>query len=362
MSSRRWGTLALASTLLAAMGQVRAEEQRPTDDQRRPTPGRRALAVGAAIFPGAIVHGSGHWILGDRRTAKRLLVMEGMGLGLAALGGIPLGITGGAGETLPGLALLVPAAGFLLTSFASDVWGAAGGEGIAGTLAPPPALDVSAGWTFVGDPRVPFAHLATADATGWLGPAQLRLSGWYGDGTWQTHAAAGLRVYGPRPGAPHGDTSAVDIMVAAAEERRTDQGLRIATGEAGVLARLDLARIGPSLRGTFATMGLGFGAERIRYTANDTADTSGLFTGRIGWGFVLGDLRTRALETELYYEHRRDTLAGGLTLHIPFNGFIGYVGAVTTAWHGRLGASARVEVGSAYVVSLAAHVRLPELP
>lgn len=333
---------------------------------RPPTRGRRVIATAAAILPGVVVRGSGHWLVDDRRTAKRLLVIEGVGLGLAALGGLPLGISGGAEETLPGLALLVPATGLLFTSLAADVWGAAGGAGIAGTPAPPSALDASLGYSFVGDPRVPFANLATVDASAWLGPAQLRASGWLGDSTWQARATAGLRVYGPRPGARRddGDTSALDLAVSVAEERRADQGLRIASGEAAVLAHIDLARIGPTLHGTFATIGMGFGAERVRYTASGTADTSGLMSARIGWGFVLGDLRGtgRALETEIYYEHRRDTLAGGLTLHIPFNGFIGYVGAVTTAWHGRYGVSARLDAGSAYVATIAAHVRLPELP
>lgn len=369
MISRRWGALALASTLLATTAGIAHADDAPEPEPQpepqppaRPTGGKRAVAVGGAILPGVIVHGSGHWLIGEKRTATRLLVLEGVGLGLAAIGGIPIGVTGGAEETLPGLGLLVPAVGLLFTSFAADVWGAAGGERIAGTPSPPPAVDVATGWTLVGDPRVPFANLATVDANAWLGPTQLRASGWYGDGTWQARAAAGVRIRGPRPGQWRDDTSALDITVAAAEERRTDAMLRVATGEVGLLARIDLARIGPTLRGTFGTVGMTAGAERVRYTATGAADTSGLFTGHIGWGFVLGDGRTRALETELFYEHRRDTLAGGLTLHIPFNGFIGYVGAVTTAWRGRFGASARVDVGSAYVFSLAAHVRLPELP
>jgi hypothetical protein len=191
---------------------------------------------------------------------------------------------------------------------------------------------------------------------------QAGVAGWLGDGTWQARLRAGVRVHGPRPGEARDDTTSVDVTAAATEERRGEQGLRVAGSEVGVLARIDLAHVGPTLRGTFATIGLGFGAERIRYTATGAVDTSGLFSGHIGWGFALGDGRARALEAELYYEHRRDTLAGGLTPPLAYNGFIGYVGAVTTAWRGRYGASARVDVGSAYVVSLAAHVRLPELP
>lgn len=362
MPSRRSCALALAaSTILATSTLAHAEQP---EDPPPPTRARRALAAGAAIVPGVLVRGTGHWLVGERRTAKRLLVLEGVGLGLAALGGIPIGVTGGAEETLPGLVLLVPAVGLLFTSVAADVWGAAGGACIAGTPAPPPALDVAAGYTFVGDPHLPFANLATGAATVWRGPAHVRVSGWLGDGTWQARAVAGWRVHGPRPGERPHDTSALDVTAAAAEERRADQGLRVATGEVGARARFDLARIGPSLRGTFATLGIDLGAERIRYTLGGTgaSDTSGLFSGHVGWGFALGDGAERALETELYYEHRRDTLAGGLTPPLAYNGFIGYVGAVTTAWRGRTGVSLRVDVGSAYVVSLAAHVRLPELP
>ncbi len=352
--------LAMVAALALAPSTARAEES--PAPAPAPSRARRALAVGAALVPGVIVRGAGHWVAHDRRTAKRLLVLEGVGLGLAAAGGLPLGVSGGAGETLPGLVLLLPGAGLLFTTIAADAWGAAGGACLAGTPAPPSALDVALGYTFVGDPRVPFANLATADAVLRHGRATSGASGWFGDGTWRVRGALGARLRGPRPGQHLPDISALDVEVSAAEERRADQGLRVATVEAGALARVDLARIGPSLRGTFATLGMGVGGERIRYTATAAADTSSLFTAHLGWGFVLGDGRARALEAELYYEHRRDTLAGGLTPPTSANGFVGYVGAAATAWRDRWGVSARVEVGSAYVLSFAARVRLPEMP
>lgn len=326
-----------------------------------PSRARRALAVGAAVVPGVIVRGAGHWVAHDRRTARRLLWIEGAGLALAATGGLPLGISGGAGETLPGLVLLVPGAGLLIGSLAADIWGAAGGAAIAGTPAPPPALDVGLGWTYIVDPRVPFAHLATAEAE--LRHRRVRgaASGWLGDETWRARGAGGVRLVGPRPGERRADTTALDVEVAVAEERRAAQGLRIATAEASGLLRVDLQRVGPSLRGTFASFGLGLGAERVRYRATAAADTSSLFIGHLGWGLALGDGRARALEVELYYQHRRDTLAGGLTPPTGANGFIGHVGAVATAWRAGWGATLRAEVGSAYVLSLAARVRLPEL-
>jgi hypothetical protein len=374
MTFRRGATLALASMLLVILS-TRAYADDASDDAPDDAPdgapapsppppsrARRVLAAGAAIVPGILVHGAGHWVAGDRKTAKRLLVLEGIGLGLAAAAGLPLGISGGAEETLPALPLLVPATGHLLTTVIADAWGAAGGARITGTPAPTQALDAGAGYTFLGDPRVPFANLATADATAWFGPLRAGASGWLGHGTWQARASFGVRLYGPRVGVASTDVTTIDVIVAGAEEHRRDEGLRIATLEGGATARIDLARIGPSLRGTFATLGAGVGVERIRFMANAVADNSSLFTGRIGWGFVLGDGRARALETELYYDHRRDTLAGGLTIPVPSNGFVGYLGAVTTAWRGRYGLSARLDVGSAYVFTLSARTRLPELP
>lgn len=359
MIFRRGTALALASTLLAAVGApaARADDEPEAEPPRPPSKARRALAVGAAFVPGAIVHGAGHWVIGDRKTAKRLLVLEGIGVGLAVAAGLPLGISGGADETLPALPLLVPATGLLITTMIADAWGAAGGARITGTPAPAQAIEVGAGYMFVGDPRVPFANLATADAAARVGLLRVGGAGWFGDGTWQTRGSLGVRVYGDRAA-----TTTVDVSIAGAQERRHDQGLRVATLEAGALARIDLARIGPSMRGTFATLGAGFGAERIRYMSTLAADTSSLFNGHIGWGFVLGDGRARALETELYYDHRRDTLAGGLTVPVPSNGFVGYVGVVSTAWRDRWGFSARLDVGSAYVFTLSARMRLPELP
>ncbi len=349
------------SAVAMSMSLAHADEPVAEPVAPPPTRARRALAIGAAIVPGVIVRGAGHWVARERRTARRLLVIEGVGLALAAAGGIPIGFSGGAEETLPGLIFLVPGTGLLLGSIFADAWGAAGGAGVAGEPSPPPRLDAALGYTFVGDPRVPFANLATAEAVARRGRAQAAASGWFGDGTWRARGAGGLRLRGPRPAERPADTSSLDVEMAVAAERRADQGLRVATAEVGALARLDLARIGPSLRGTFTTLGVALGLERIRYTTSGAADTSSLFAAHLGWGFLLGDGRARSLETEVYYEHRRDTLAGGLTPPTPFNGFVGYVGAVTTGWRGRWGASARFDAGSAYVFSLAARVRLPEL-
>lgn len=325
-----------------------------------PSAGRRVLAGAAAIVPGVVVRGSGHFVAGDRRTATRLLLIEGAGLLLAAAGGIPIGLSGAAGETMPGLALLLPGSALLFTSVAADVWGAAGGASIAGAPLLPDALALSAGYTAVVDPRVPFTHVATAAIDARRGRILGAAGGWYGDGGWRAGLTAGVRITGPRPGEPGREASSFDVVATVSEERRA--AYAVDTFEAGVRGRLELARLAPSLRGSHVRAGLGAGVERIGYDAVDVTDLSGLITGHFAWGFTLGDGRARALEAELYYEHRRDTLAGGVTLPTPGNGFVGYFGATATAWRDRWGLTATAEAGSAWVFSLAARARFPELP
>lgn len=47
------------------------------------------LPAAAALLPGLVLHGAGHWLAGDRATAWRLLAAQGTGLGLLAVGGAP---------------------------------------------------------------------------------------------------------------------------------------------------------------------------------------------------------------------------------------------------------------------------------
>ena len=44
------------------------------------------VATAVAIVPGLVLHGSGHFAAGERATGWRLLGMEGVGLGLTAVG------------------------------------------------------------------------------------------------------------------------------------------------------------------------------------------------------------------------------------------------------------------------------------
>jgi hypothetical protein len=344
MDVRRRGALvAVFAVALTVPSVARAEEppaEAPPAEDAKPPPStaRRALAITAAI------------------------VLEGIGLGLVAAGGLPIGLSGAAGETMPGLVLLLPGSALVFTTLAADVWGAAGGARLAGEPLAPDELQLALGYKMVGDPRVDFTNVATGDfdvrRTMILGSGSF----WLGDGYWRVAGTAGVRLLGPRPGRlPVSDGSSIDLTVTGAEESRSGDDYAVTTFDGGIRGRLDLFHVAPSLRGSFVRGGMGLGAERIRYTAVDAADVSGIVTAHFAWGFQVGDGHDRALEAELFYEHRRDTLAGGLTIPSSTNGFVGYFGATATGWRGLWGATATVEAGSAWIVSLAARYRIPEV-
>src|SRR6476659_8021063 len=120
--SRSGGALlvgAVIALVLASPHDARAEEPADTASiaKPEPEPGRRALAVGAAIVPGLLVHGSGHFVAGDTRGGYRLLALEGIGLGTLALGFVPIVATGASRRFVgPAAALSVVGAGLFVMS------------------------------------------------------------------------------------------------------------------------------------------------------------------------------------------------------------------------------------------------------
>ena len=72
-----------------------ANTPQPSGEADAPSPsaGERALATGAAVVPGVLVHGMGHYVAGETTTGHRLLIAQGVGFGLVLGGG---GARGGA--------------------------------------------------------------------------------------------------------------------------------------------------------------------------------------------------------------------------------------------------------------------------
>src|SRR5262245_6148 len=143
------------SALLAVALVLTAEE---------PALRRAPLPIAAAVFPGALAHGSGHMAAGDWRTGKRLLAMEGIGIA-AALGGLTaLAVTGASRRmVVPMAATVVGGFGLFAVSWLADLYG---------VVAPPagepllltPTVEARVGARYVHDPTLAYRTLLGAEA------------------------------------------------------------------------------------------------------------------------------------------------------------------------------------------------------
>ena len=369
----RWaGALVLACLLGVgqAWGQALPEDGPQDEDEVDARPAGRAvdtdvsaaqppapdtLAILGAVVPGILVHGTGHRIAGDRRTANRLLLFEGIGLGAMIAAAVPLGLTGASRRlSLPAIPVLVGGSGLFILGWAADIYGAAGGPRIAG--APRlrlPGLETRLGYLFVHDPQFAYTHFADLGAGlrrgAWhaFGSAQLALD----DDNQRVRAALAHRFSGPRAaGPPARDGSFLDVQAALGWHRFGPEDFATTTVEAFAGGRYDLARLSPTLGGAFAEMGFGLGLEIIDYPASG-ADVADLLLARFGFGMYLGVPAGMHGEVRLAYDHRRDGLAGGLALPMGSGGFLGSVDLDGSLMFGSgWGVAMQAQLGSAYLV------------
>lgn len=321
----------------------------------RVSPVRRAAAIAAAIFPGVVVRGAGSWVAGERRAARRLAATGAIGLGAAAAGGIPIGLSGSSPYTIwPGVPLVVGGTGLLLSSWLADLWVAAGGGELASTaLAPPPwSIDVATTWQ----------HDAYRERAllGLAGHAELGRLGLDGSGQTDVQNAArsgelGVRwrLFGPEAtGRAVAAGSRVVVRVAARLERDDDDRVTLATAEAAISGRLDLAALDPAIRGSFAELSVGAGISRTTYP-RDRHDAAAVLLGGFAWGAYLGERGELAVS----YDHRRDGLAGGLAASHAA-GFVGSFGAsADVRVRGPWAVRGQVQVGNAWVSTLGLRYR-----
>lgn len=357
-AGRSW---ALALVVLSVgAGAARAE----------PAPARRKgrlLPVGAAIVPGLLIHGSGHWVAGDRQVARRLFAMGGIGLGMVAVGGAHLWFTGASRHhSGPPIALIVSGIGLFGVSWLADVVGVAGGEHEAEAAAHP-AVEVHAGYGTIDDPRFEYRSFAVAGASMWIGASRIAPSAWVAldDDNQRLRLEATRRLVGAGSARPTGDGSRVELTLALTHHRYPGDGFAVTTGEVSAGGRLDLARIGGSLAGSFAELSLGLGGEAVNYyTPGAGADLGELLLARFAYGMRVGRPGGVNGEASLFYDHRRDTFTGGLSPgNGPGSGFAGFFGAdlhlyLDTRW----GIQARVEQGAARLATAGLLFRLGGTP
>jgi hypothetical protein len=360
------GLLMLALGLLpgGALGQT--EEARPpvdvpTREESAPLEpsvdleGRPAFAVLPAtvsVVPGLLLHGLGPLVAGDTRTAGRLFLLEGTGLGLLAAGGVPIALSG-ASRRLIGPLYVVTLTGFGLFSVSTlaNLYAAVGPAFPPG-LAPQhlPPLELELGYQYVGDAAFDYRHFVSVGALARLERVRLeagvRLSP--DEGNVRVRVGGAYRLVGGPEGVRGGeDGTAVDVELMALAHRYPTEGFTLGGGELFLRGRYDMARFSPRTAGSFAELGVGMAMQRYFYTGavDDSLFEQLLFT--FGYGVYLGRGGPFRGEALLYYDHRKDDFPGGIQRGSGVPGFVGLRGRVllTERW----GLSADVQVGSAWV-------------
>jgi hypothetical protein len=363
--ARRCGTLGAVRIsggvlllLLAVPSRAVAEETRPPPE---PTPAAsdRALAGGAAVVPGALVHGAGHFVLGEAQTGRRLLLAEGVGLGMVLAGGSALALTG-ASRSLAGPAAGVALGGFalFLGSFAADVYGVLSPDADAAgrRLHTEAGAETELGYLALGGPQVKEPGYVLERVSLRAGSLRATTSGIFSArGSSARYRVEGAyRFLGPTITASgRGTSDHVDVVVGAFHHREPSVYVSRSSLELQLDARYDLGHVGPTLRGAFLDFSMGYAAARVAYDVDATrvpGDFDSALLARFGVGAVFRGAAYRGSEAVLYYDHRHDELVGGLVMRGLGSGAAGRFGFDARWYFSRnFGLSLRGEVGSAWL-------------
>ncbi len=348
----RW-CCALGLAIAIAVTPAHADDTADTGEAEI-SPARRAAAVGLAIVPGIVVHGIGAWTVRERPAAKRLLTGEVLGLAVAGSAGLLVGGSGGNPYTMPAVPLVVGGVGLFLQSWFTDIYVAAGGDR---AFAPPLAVapwSVEVGTAWLHDAyreyafvrgggrielgRVDLGGAALVDVTG---NAQLGL------------ADVRVRILGaPATGGTIADGSRLGVRVGGRWHRDTNDRVTQWTGELAIDGRLDLDRVDPALGRSFAELGTGLGLIHVGY-GDVAGELSSTLLASFAWGAYLGSRG----EAKVFYEHTRDGLVGGIPAWRA-SGFVGSVGAsIDVRVHGPWAVRGGLEIGNAYLTTLAVAYR-----
>lgn len=348
---------------------ARANDTRPSGDSSdRARPARakrstktspRALAIGGAVFPGFIAHGTGHFIYGRQKVARQLLMLEGAGLGLTLLGLGGLAVTGASSRTVAPFAIsTIGGLGLFSTTFLADLYGVAMPDEARGRpLRRMPDVVTYAGVFYAYNPVFSYGTFARTGLDIRRGAWRLspELSASPAGRNTIGRVEGAYRLTGPRAGAdetPSRDGSFVDLRAAYTHHAFGLEAVDLSTGEAQVRGRLDLERIGDSLSGSFAELGTGLALQSAR-VRRLTSDASTLLLGRFGFGIYLGRRDRSRGEIQIYYDHRHDGLAGGLKMPGVGSGVGGFVGANASAFvRSGWGVLVDAQAGSALVAGI----------
>jgi hypothetical protein len=314
---------------------------------------RTPLAPVVAVIPGAAIHGLGHFVAHEPAIGTRLLIAEGVAIGGIATSLSILALTGASRRIVaPVATLAVTSVGLLFISALADLYGVVAPRNGFGTpLRALPFVETSAGVRAIYDPQFSHRWFAMQSIGVRAGAFHFGGEAWQAPGgpTSQLMATTALRLSGPttRPQATR-DGTYVDLVAALTHRAFRGDGFSTLTAEMRFAGRLDLHRFARTMRGSFAELQIG-GALASHHYAHGGSEGDGVLIVRVAYGLYLG----RSSELSLFYDHRRDTLAGGMLLPGIGAGYVGVFGVQGRHFFDRAwGLSADAQVGSAYMAAL----------
>ncbi|AKF79163.1 hypothetical protein SAMN05443572_101137 [Myxococcus fulvus] len=315
----------------------------------------KVLPAVVSVVPGLLFHGLAPAVAGDGHTAKRLFALEGTGLGLIALGGVPIALTGASRKTIAPL-YAVTLAGFSVfgISALANLYSVASPAFDPGVPPPSlPPLELEMGYQYVSDTSFDYDHFVSLGAVARFDEVQLRATARLApdEGNTQVRVGGAYRLLGVSERRLEGsDGSSLDAELMGLFHRFPTEGFAVIGGDVGLRGRYAMARVSPSLAGSFAEVSLGMSMQGYSYFGpvdDGNLHTQLLFT--FGYGVWLGrgggPFRGEAM---LYYDHRKDDFAGGVrSLGGGVVGNFGLRGRVllTDAW----GVAAEAQAGGALV-------------
>jgi hypothetical protein len=273
----------------------------------------------AGLVPGLLLSGSGHFVMGDRPSAYRLLAMQGVGM-LGMIGGVGvLGLVGGSEKLAPiYVPLAVSGVGIFGLSTLVDIVGAARGHHPWPEPHRPSGLAVRAGYVGLYASRHTFGQLGGVGID-WQGE---RLS--LGAGG-LLHPRLDYFEYGGSVGwllwTRQGDpVTRLTLMAALSHQGFASQGTAMSTGRGLGELRWNLGMWLPTMQNAWVLGRLGWGFDLLHFEqAPGFEDGLPFIVADIGLGLRV----TERVELELAYRQRKGELPGGMNLSAGLAGFVG---------------------------------------
>ena len=200
----------------------------------------------------------------------------------------------------------------------ADIYGASTG-GTTYTKSSAPRQFINLGYAYIHDPQFTYSHFLTIAGEFEVGNVVAAPE------LWAAVDDSNQRMSLPLTYRLIGSTKDEYLNLHASLSYHNFGSSQFATTtiEGAVETKLETQRLGVSLTGGFVRLKLGLGFERTVFSANGSTLRNALPIGRFGYGVYL----PRGGELELFYNHRRDGFAGGISPGRSLaSGFLGHVG------------------------------------